>query len=106
MAKGFRTASDFPEQGRRMNSPRALLGRLEGILKKQAPASGWMLGPRSFFITAPTEQPKFAPRAGPLHTMMMLAVPPMMGCAVSHFTAGSSCRCAIGIRNASGAPRH
>ena len=50
-------------------------------------------------------------RSSRLHPTMMFAVPAMMGCAVSHFTAdgnrtGSSCRRAIGIRNASGAAWH
>ena len=46
-----------------------------------------------------------------LDPMMMLAVPAMMGCSVSHFTADgnrsiSRCRRAIGIRNPSGTTRH
>jgi hypothetical protein len=48
----------------------------------------------------------------PLHLMMMMfAVLPMVGRAVSHYAAagnrsGAGCRGAVGIRNASGAPRH
>jgi hypothetical protein len=95
------------EEGERRNT-RSPLHRMEVA----APGRKWgtgesMPGGASF---PPDASERTSDSLSPLH-LMMFAVPPMMSYPVWHGTAtsnrSSSVRCrAVGIRDASGAPRH